>query len=57
MPNLFVLKIKGSSMDLWGTPCSIFDHMLKDELGLIPCSLPSKKLQVTFKGPLSKPCA
>ena len=42
-------------MDLWGTPYSIFDHVLKDEFILTLCSRSTKQLQIKFKEPLSKP--
>ena len=42
MSNVFILESKDSSMDPWGTPFSIFDHMLKDEFILILCSRPTK---------------
>ena len=30
MSNVFILKSKGPSIDPWGTPFYIFDHVLKD---------------------------
>ena len=42
MSDVFILKSKGPNMDPWGTPSSIFDHVLKDEFVLIPCLLSIK---------------
>ena len=37
MSNVYILKHKSPSIDPWGTPDSIFDHVLKDEFILILC--------------------
>ena len=42
MSYVFILKSKGPSMDPWGTPFFVFDHVLKDEFILIICSRPDK---------------
>ena len=57
MSNAFILKSKGPNMDTWGTPYSIFDHMLKDEFILALCSWSTKSFQIKFKESLSKPYA
>ena len=57
MSNVFILKSKGPSMDPWGTPNFIFDHVLKDEFILILCLRSNKYLLTKFKESLWKPYA